>query len=89
MWFKILWSINAVATFGVVYFFIASIGYGTFSMHNILLWLAIFATLFAIMAGSLWLKKRKQSVAAILLLLVLAIPVFLYLLFTFSALFSN
>jgi hypothetical protein len=89
MWFKIIWAIDAVAAFGVLYFFVAGLGDGTVSSANIILWLGILASIFIIMYGSLWLKKRRQRVFALLLLLVLAVPALLYLLFISMALFGN
>jgi ABC-type dipeptide/oligopeptide/nickel transport system permease component len=89
MWFKILWAADGLAVLAVLYFFLEGVRDGTVSSYNIFLWTAILAGLFAVMYGSLWLKKKNQKILSLLLLLVLAIPTFLYVLFILYALSSG
>jgi hypothetical protein len=89
IWFKILWAIDTVAALAVLYFFLKGLGDGTVSSYNIFLWIGILAGLFVIMYGSLWLKKKNQKILSLLLLLVLAIPAFLYVVFILYALSSG
>jgi hypothetical protein len=89
MWFKMLWAIDAMAALAVFYFFLAGLGDGTVSSYNMLLWIGILGILFAILYGGFWLKNHKQSLLATLLLLVLAIPAFLYVLFILYTLSSG
>jgi hypothetical protein len=87
--FKILWAVDAIAAIVVLYFFIIGLADGTVSSFNGGLWFLILAVLATVMFGSLWLKSNQHPSLAIALLLVLAIPAFLYLLFILVMIFGN
>ena len=80
-WFWFLWSIDAVIAGVALYFFFSLAGHGRIGSFNILPWLIILAVLAAVVGGSLWLRSAGQRAVAIVLLLVLAIPGALYVLF--------
>ena len=86
--FWIAWIIDALVASIFGYFFLIGIGDGTVSSFNIVLWLGILGSLAGIVGGSLWLRKRSP-VGALILLLVLAIPAILALLFFLVILISN
>jgi hypothetical protein len=65
----------------IVVFFVLGLVNGSVSSFNIGIWIAILAALTVIMGGSLWLKMHGYPVFGTILLLVLAIPGFLYGLF--------
>ena len=79
-WFWFLWSIDAVIAAVVLYFFFSLAGHGRIGSFNILPWLTLLAVLAAVIGGSLWLRSAGQRAVAIVLLL-LAIPGALYVLF--------
>ena len=80
-WFWFLWSIDAVIAAVVLYFFFSLAGHGRIGAFNILPWFIILAVLAAVVGGSLWLRSAGQRAVAIVLLLLLAIPGALYVLF--------
>jgi len=80
-WFWFLWSIDAVIAGVALYFLFSLAGHGRIGSFNILPWLIILAVLAAVVGGSLWLRSAGQRAVAIVLLLVLAIPGALYVLF--------
>ena len=80
-WFWFLWSIDAVIAAVALYFFFSLAGHGRIGSFNILPWLIILGVLAAVVGGSLWLRSAGQRAVAIVLLLLLAIPGALYVLF--------
>jgi hypothetical protein len=80
-WFWFLWAIDAVIAAVTLYFFFSLSAGGRVGSFNILPWLAILATLAAVVGGSVWLRSAGQHVVAIVLLLLLAIPAALFALF--------
>ena len=80
-WFWFLWSLDAVIAVVVLYFFFSLAGHGRLGAFNILPWLFILAVLAAAVGGSLWLRSVGQRTVAIVLLLLLAVPGTLYVLF--------
>ena len=80
-WFWFLWSIDAVIAAVALYFFFSLAGHGRIGSFNILPWLVILAILAAVMGGSIWLRSVGQRTVAIVLLLLLAMPGALYVLF--------
>ena len=81
VWFWLLWAIDAVIAAVALYFFFSLAGGGRVGSFNILPWLAILAALAAVVGGSVWLRSAGQHAVAIILLLLLAIPGALYVLF--------
>jgi hypothetical protein len=80
-WFWFLWSIDAVIAAVALYFFLSLAGHGRIGSFNVLPWLIILAVLAAVVGGSLWLHSIGQRTVAIVLLLLLAIPGAIYVLF--------
>jgi len=87
-WFWASWIVDALASAIFVYFFMVGIGDGTVSSFNIVLWLGILGSLAGIVGGSLWLRT-KSPVGALILVLVMAVPAILALLFLIVVLISN
>jgi hypothetical protein len=85
IWFKILWAIDAAVAFAFFYFFVAGLGDHTVSFLNWKLWLLLGLVIFAVLYGSLWLKKKGQKTWSIILLILLAVPALLYILFILYA----
>lgn len=75
------WSIAAIVTAIVVYFFFAGLADGSVSSFNIVLWIAILAGVLGVTSGSLWLKRAKRPGLATLVAMLLGIPGFLAALF--------
>jgi len=80
-WFWFLWSIDAVIAAVALYFFFSLSAGGRVGSFNILPWLAILAVLATVVGGSVWLRSAGQHAVAIVLLLLLAIPGALFVLF--------
>jgi len=89
MKFWILWGIDALVALGFVYFFMVGLADGSVSSFNIVLWLGILGALAAILGGAFWLKWAGHVWPAIGVLLVLAIPAILALLFFLVVMISN
>ena len=81
VWFWFLWSIDAVIAAVALYFFFSLAAGGRVGSFNILPWVAILAALAAVVGGSVWLRSAGQHALAIILLLLLAIPGVLFVLF--------
>lgn len=88
-YFKVLWTLNAVAASVVVLFFFIGLADGTVSSFNILLWLGILLALGLILAGSKSLMQKGKKQWAIILVSLLALPVVLFLLFFTAVIFSG
>ena len=80
-WFWFLWAIDAFIAAVVLYFFFSLAGHGRIASFNILPWLVILAILGAVVGGSVWLRSAGQRGLALVLLLLLAIPGAIYVLF--------
>jgi hypothetical protein len=81
MRFWILWVIDTAIALVALYFFFVGLADGSVSNFNIGLWLLILSGLASIVGGSLWLKSAGHPGLATVLLLILAVPGFLYGLF--------
>jgi hypothetical protein len=79
--FRILIGIDALVAFVAVFFFTWGLSDGTVSSFNILLWLTILGGVAAVLVGGLWLNAYGQRRLANAVLLILAIPAVLYVLF--------
>jgi hypothetical protein len=80
-WFWFLWAIDAVIAAVALYFFFSSAAGDSVGSFNILPWLAILPALAAVVGGSVWLRSVGQHAVAIVLLLLLAIPGAVFVLF--------
>ena len=78
IFFWILWSIDALVSLVLLYFFFEGLADGSVSSYNGIEWFVILAVLTAIMLGSLGLRSKGKMGLAIAALLVLAIPALLY-----------
>jgi hypothetical protein len=81
--FWVFWGIDALICAIAGVFFLLGLTNGSVSSFNIGIWIAIWAALAVILAGSLWLKAAGHPVIGTVLLLVLAIPGICYGLFVF------
>ncbi len=79
--FKIIWSLDAIVAVVVLYFFFVGVADGTVSSRNAGLWFFVVAALAGILCGSIWLNNYGQRGSANALLLVMAIPAFLFVLY--------
>ena len=79
--FWILWSIDALITLVLVFFFFIGLGDGTVSSDNGILWLVLLIGLTALLLGGYWLSTHQYRLAATLLMALLAVPGILYGLF--------
>lgn len=79
--FKVVWGINAVVSMIILYFFFIGLADGTVNERNGGLWFMTVAALAAIMLGSVWLRSHGHAALAMLLLLVLAVPAILFVLY--------
>lgn len=79
--FWVLWGFDAIVALVVFYFFFIGLTDGSVSNQNGLLWAGLIGLVLGVMLGSLWLKSIDYMTLAKILLLVLAIPGFLYTLF--------
>lgn len=86
--FKIIWTIDALASFIVFCFFFIGLGDGSVSSRNMGLWMIIVSALGAIMLGSIWLRNHQHITLAFALLSILAIPALLYLIYMLIAMFG-
>lgn len=87
--FWILWTIDAVVTCIVLYFFFIGLKDGSVSSFNSMLWLGLLLALAAVMLGSLLLKSWGKLMAAKALLSLLAVPALLFGLFMLVVILSG
>lgn len=87
--FWILWGFDALISLVILYFFFVGLADGSVSSFNFGLWFMILASMATIMLGSLWLKSHNYLAVANGLLLILAIPGFLYGLFIMIMMTGN
>ena len=78
---RTLLGIDALVAAVVVYFFFAGLADGSVSDFNGGLWFVILAAIAVVIGGGWALEAKGQRAAAIVLLLVLAVPGLLYALF--------
>jgi hypothetical protein len=81
MKFWLLWGFDALIALVVLYFFFTGLSDGSVSSFNAGLWLIILLGLAGIMGGSLCLISAGRRGIAMAVLLLLAIPGVLYLIF--------
>ncbi|WP_420147033.1 osmoprotectant transporter permease [Spirosoma sp.] len=79
--FWILWGIDAVITLVFVVFYFIGLSDGTVSSENGGLWSLILAGLGTLMLGTYWLQMNQYGILAKILLIIPAVPGFLYGLF--------
>ena len=84
--FWIVWGFDALIAAGFLFFFFWGLADGTVSSFNIVLWIAILAGLAGILGGSHRLQSKGHTRPAVGLLLILAIPGFLGVLFFLAVL---
>ena len=81
MKFWMLWGWDALIGLVILYFFFGGLADGSVSSFNMGLWLVILAVLAAVMWGSLLLRYNGRPIAAVVVLLLLALPGVLFALF--------
>jgi len=74
MFFWILWGFDALIAVVFVVFFVWGLADGTVSSFNILLWLGTLAALGGVLGGSSWLRNAGRQRAARAVLMALAFP---------------
>lgn len=89
MKFWILWGFDAIASLVILYFFVAGLADGSVSSFNMGLWLGIVVVVCAVMVGSLALRSSGHTGLAVAVLLVLALPALLFVLFFGALLITN
>jgi len=87
--FWVAWAIDALTSAIILFFFFWGLADGSVSSFNILIWIAILATLSAVLAGSLLLKATGSPGLGMILILVLAVPAVLYALFLLVIIISG
>ena len=88
MKFWVPWTIDTIIAVIAFYFFFVGLADGSVSSFNMGLWLLILLGLAIIVGGGLWLKSAGHPGLATVLLLILAVPGFLYGLFLVIALIA-
>jgi hypothetical protein len=78
---RILFVFDALLALVILYFFVIGMADGSVSTDNMSLWLGILMGLAVVLGGGWILSARGQRAAAIVLLMILAMPGFLYGLF--------
>ena len=87
--FKVLWTVDAIASLIVFYFFFVGITDGSVSSRNMGLWLMITAAITAVMLGSIWLRNHQHPGIAFTMLAIMALPVLFYTIYILVAIFGN
>lgn len=87
--FWVLWGFDALIALVVLYFFFIGLADGSVSSFNIGLWLLILLAVGGVVLGSLGLRSADHSGAAKGVLLILALPGLMFLLFFLSVLLLN
>ena len=75
------WSFDALIAAVVVFFFLWGLSDGTVSSFNITLWLLALAAVGGVVFGSLALRRAGYAAPAFLVLMTLAVPGLLFVLF--------
>ena len=81
MFYRLLFLFDLAVAAVVLFFFFWGVSDGTVSSFNIGLWAGTLAVVAGVLFGGYFLNKGGNRALAIVLLLVLAIPGFLYLMF--------
>ena len=81
MFYRLLFLFDLIVAAVVFFFFFWGVSDGTVSSFNAGLWFGLLSTVAGILLGAYYLNAGGKRVAAIILLLVLALPGLLYLLF--------
>ena len=89
MKFWVLWGWDAILSLVILYFFVAGLADGSVSSFNIGLWLVIVLVVCAVMFGSLALRSAGRIGLAVALLLVIALPGLLFVLFMGLVIVTN
>ena len=84
--FRILWGFDALIAAAVLFFFFWGLSDRTVSSFNIVLWLALLAGLAGVLGGSLTLSAKGHARPAMGLVLLLAVPGMLGVLFLLAVL---
>jgi hypothetical protein len=84
--FWLVWGFDAVVAAVVVFFFLWGLSDGTVSSFNILLWLGMLALVAGVVFGSLALRRAGYTAPAFGLLMVLAFPGLMFVLFFLAVL---
>jgi hypothetical protein len=87
--FWMLWGFDAIASLVILYFFVAGLADGSVSSFNMGLWLGIVLVVCGVMVGSLALRSSGRTRLAVAVLLVLALPALLFVLFFGALLITN
>ncbi|MBC7572267.1 MAG: osmoprotectant transporter permease [Spirosoma sp.] len=87
--FWISWGINALIALVLAFFFFVGLGDGTVSSYNIILWLVLLIGLAALLLSGYWLFTHQYTIAANILMALLAVPGVLYGLFMLLMLSGN
>lgn len=87
--FRILWGVDALVAFILLYFFFVGLGDNSVSSYNAGLWFLLLATMAGVLLGSLWLNAHQHRILANVLLSIIAIPGLLYSAFMLLLLLSN
>ena len=88
MKFWLLWGFDALIVLVVLYFFFVGLADGSVSSFNMGLWLTILLVLAGVMLCSLLLRSAGRSGIAKAVLLILAVPGLLFVLYFFVLLIS-
>ena len=81
IFFWILWTVDAIATSIILYFFIIGLGDNSVSGQNAGLWLMIVLLPIALLIGTYKLKEKNNLKTAKWLLSIMAVPTILFFLF--------
>lgn len=84
--FWLLWGFDALIVLVILYFFFIGLGDGSVSSFNMGLWLLILLAVGGILVGSHWLRSAGYLRPAYGVLLILALPGFMFLLFLLAVL---
>jgi len=89
MKFWFVWGFDALIAALVLFFFFAGLAHGRVSFFNIGLWLILLLGVAGIVGGSLWLRSTGRRGVAMAVLLLLAVPGLLCVLFLLVVLITH
>lgn len=89
MLFRVLWWFDAVVAAVVIYFFFSGLAHGTVSSFNAGLWTVILLALAGVLLGSRALRNAGHARLSIAVLLLLAVPGVLAVLFMVLVIITN
>jgi len=84
--FRVLFTISVVAAGVALFFFLVGLQDGSVSSFNMMLWMGLLAVVLAVPAGGYALHACNHPWASVAVLLVTALPAFVYLLFILAVL---